>query len=409
MAGNDLDGGVGSAQWDFINPLDPTFRANPHSALKRLRAEEPVSRAREGFWRLCRYEDCVRLLTRVDTGVRAPDGTFPGEAILPGGRAEFLLQQDAPNHTRLRRLMIKGFTPRAIDRLRQKLTEFIDGLVDNLVMRGEMDVITDLALPVPSFAICELLGVPFRDNALFADWTADATHLLASALAPVEVIERGQLALGQLQEYFARLIVERRENLGDDVLSALIRAEDAGDKLEVSELLAQCRGLLIAGFETTIGLIGNGMLALLNNPAEFRRLGQNPDLIGSAIEECLRFDGPIILTPRYLREDAVFAGELIPQGAQVWAMLLAANRDPERFPNADQFDIARMDNQHIAFGGGAHFCLGAHLARMEAALTIEAIVRRFQGLALVSDGLEWGRSLFRVLRRLPVRFEGVRS
>jgi cytochrome P450 len=305
--------------------------------------------------------------------------------------------------------MIKGFTPRAIDRLRQKLTEFIDGLVDNLVMRGEMDVITDLALPVPSFAICELLGVPFRDNALFADWTADATHLLASALAPVEVIERGQLALGQLQEYFARLIVERRENLGDDVLSALIRAEDAGDKLEVSELLAQCRGLLIAGFETTIGLIGNGMLALLNNPAEFRRLGQNPDLIGSAIEECLRFDGPIILTPRYLREDAVFAGELIPQGAQVWAMLLAANRDPERFPNADQFDIARMDNQHIAFGGGAHFCLGAHLARMEAALTIEAIVRRFQGLALVSDGLEWGRSLFRVLRRLPVRFEGVRS
>jgi cytochrome P450 len=303
--------------------------------------------------------------------------------------------------------VVKSFTPRAVEQLRQKLKTFIDRLVDELRPPGEMDVIADLALPVPSFAICDLLGVPFADHALFAVWTAEATNLLASALAPIEVIERGQAALEKLHDYFDSLIAERRENLRDDVLSELIRAEESGDKLGSSELLAQCRGLLIAGFETTIGLIGNAMLALLTHPNELKRLKERPDLIGPAVEECLRFDGPIVLTPRYLREDAVFGGVLIPEGAQVWAMLLAANRDPARFRNPDRFDIARKDNQHIAFGGGSHFCLGAHLARMEATLTIDAIVRRLEGLELMTGELEWGRSLFRVLRRLPVRFEAV--
>jgi len=393
------------ASWKGVNPVDPSFHANPHPYLKRLREVDPVNETPAGFWRLCRYDHCLQLLTRAETGVRMADGGFPGESILPGGRAEFLLQQDPPAHTRLRRLVSKAFTPRAIERLRATLQVFTDDIVNGLVQRGEMDVIADLALPVPSYAISEMMGVPFSDRDQFATWTAESTHLLASTIAPHEVIERGRIALQELHEYFERLIADRRRSLRDDILSELIRAEEAGDRLSPTELLAQSRGLLIAGFETTVGLIGNGLLALITHPKQFNLLKACPNLIGPAIEECLRFDGPIVLTPRYLRERVRFGDKVIPAGSQVWAMLLAANRDPERFANPDEFSILREDNDHLAFGGGSHFCLGAHLARMEAQLVIGALVGRLRTVQLVDERLEWGRSLFRVLNRLPIRFE----
>ncbi len=397
--------------WRGANPLDPAFRADPHPFLKRLRETEPVHQTPIGVWRLCRYEDCVRLLTQVPTGVRMADGTFPGERLVPGGGgpAEFMLQQDPPNHTRLRKLVSKAFTPRAIERLRTRAQAIAAERIDAVAGRGEMEVIADLALPVPATMICEMMGVPAADRDRFTEWTAQATHLLAFMLSPPEVLERGLAAAGALRSYFEALIAERRRHLTDDILSDLIRAEEAGDRLSSTELVSQCIGLLIAGFETTIGLIGNGVLALIRTPGQLALLRQRPDLIGSAVEECLRFDGPIPLTPRYLREDTEFGGNVIPRDAQVWALLLAANRDPARFPDADRFDITRADNPHIAFGGGAHFCLGAHLARMEAQAAIGALVRRLRGLALVTDELEWGRSLFRGLGRLPIRFEPARG
>ena len=391
--------------WCGANPIDPAFRADPHPFLKHLREIDPVNETPLGVWRLCRYDDCVRLLTQVPTGVRMTDGTFPGENRSPnGGPAEFMLQQDAPKHTRLRKLVSKAFTPRAIERLRARAQEVTDELIDRVARRGEMDVIADLALPVPSTVICEMMGVPLADRNRFTEWTADATHLLASMLAPPEVIERGLAAAGQLRAYFEALIAQRRSNLTDDILSDLIRAEEAGDRLSPTELLSQSIGLLIAGFETTIGLIGNGVLALLRHPDQLALLKGRPELIGGAVEECLRFDGPIPLTPRFLHADAEIGGKLIPKDTQVWAMLLAANRDPANFSEPDRFDITRADNPHLAFGGGAHFCLGAHLARMEAQVAIGTLVRRLDGLTLLPGELEWGRSLFRVLGRLPISF-----
>jgi cytochrome P450 len=392
--------------WCGANPLDPAFRADPHPFLRHLREVDPINETPIGVWRLSRYDDCVRLLTQVPSGVRQADGTFPGEHLIPaGGPAEFMLQQDPPNHTRLRKLVSKAFTPRAIERLRARAQAIADERIDRVAARGAMDVIADLALPVPSTMICEMMGVPVADRERFTDWTAQATHLLAFMLAPPDVLERGMAAGRELRAYFEQLIAERRRNLTDDILSDLIRAEEAGDRLSPTELLSQSVGLLIAGFETTIGLIGNGVLALLRHPDQLALLQRQPDLIGSAVEECLRFDGPIMLTPRYLREDTEFGGRVIPRDAQVWAMLFAANRDPARFPDPDRFDITRADNPHLAFGGGAHFCLGAHLARMEAQVALGAFVRRLDNLRLATDTLEYGRSLFRVLGRLPVRFE----
>jgi cytochrome P450 len=268
-----------------------------------------------------------------------------------------------------------------------------------------MDVIADLALPVPSTLICEMMGVPTADRHRFTEWTAQATHLLAFMLAPPEVLEQGIAAGAALRDYFESLIAERRRSLTDDILSDLIRAEEAGDRLSTPELISQSIGLLIAGFETTIGLIGNGVLALIRHPDQLALLQADPKLIGGAVEECLRYDGPIALTPRFLHAEAVFGGKVIPKDAQVWAMLFAANRDPARFPDPDRFDITRSDSPHLAFGGGVHFCLGAHLARMEAQVAIGTLTRRLRNLALASDELEWGRSLFRVLGRLPIRFQ----
>ena len=392
--------------WFGANPLDPVYRADPHPFLKRLREEDPVNETPIGVWRLSRYDDCVRLLTQTATGVRLSDGSFPGDNLTPsGGPAQFMLQQDPPNHTRLRKLVSKAFTPRAIERLRARAQEVAEQHLDAVASRGEMDVIADLALPVPSTLICEMMGVPTADRHRFTEWTAQATHLLAFMMAPPDVLERGVAAGGALRDYFESLIAERRRSLSDDILSDLIRAEEAGDRLSTAELISQSIGLLIAGFETTIGLIGNGVLALVRHPDQLALLQADPSLIGSAVEECLRYDGPIALTPRFLHQDAEFGGKLIPKDAQVWSMLFAANRDPARFSDPERFDITRTDNAHLAFGGGTHFCLGAHLARMEAQVAIGTLARRLRNLELASDELEWGRSLFRVLGKLPIRFE----
>jgi hypothetical protein len=388
------------------NPLDPAFRANPHPALKRLRETHPVHDTPIGLWRLSRYADCVRLLRDAPTGVRLSDGTRPGEDRIPaalGSFGQFMLQQDPPNHTRLRKLVSKAFTPRAVERMRSHVQALADTLVDRALEQGEFDAISGLALLVPSTVICEMMGVPLADRDRFTEWTAQATHLLAAFVAPPDVLERGVAASQALAAYFEALIAERRKSLGDDLLSNLIRAEEAGDRLSPQELLSQSIGLLIAGFETTIGLIGNGLLALIRNPAELAKLRANPGLITSAVEECLRFDGPILLTVRMTRDEVRFGEQVIPKDRMVMALLAAANRDPEVFPDAERFDISRTPNEHLAFGGGTHFCLGVHLARMEAQAAIGALVRRSSKLELVSDELEWGRSLFRVLGKLPLR------
>ena len=390
--------------WLGVNPVDPAFRADPYPFIKRLRDHDPVNETPIGLFRLTRYDDVIRMLKEVPSGVRLADGSVFGAVPLSGGPGQFILQQDPPDHTRLRRLMNQAFTPRAIERLRPRVRTLVNELLDRVAASGEMDVIADLALPVPSTLICELMGVPVADRHKFTDWTAASTHLLAATIAAPEVLERGIAAVTALQDYFNALISERRKSLTDDLLSGLIRAEEAGDRLSPSELISQSIGLLIAGFETTIGLIGNAVLALIRHPDQLARLRANPELIGSAVEECLRFDGPILLTIRVTREDTAFGAKTIPRDRPVMCMLAGANHDPAHFVDADRFDITRTDNDHLAFGGGVHFCLGAHLARLEAQEAIGGLVQRFHALELQTDQLEWGRSLFRVLGRLPIRF-----
>jgi cytochrome P450 len=391
--------------WLGVNPIDPAFRADPYPFIKRLRDHDPVNETPIGLFRLTRYDDVIRMLKEVPSAVRMADGSVFGAVPLAGGPGEFILQQDPPDHTRLRRLMNQAFTPRAIERLRPRVRRLVNDLLDHVAARGQMDVIADLALPVPSTLICELMGVPVADRDKFTDWTAASTHLLAAAISPPDVLERGIAAITALRDYFTALIAERRKSLTDDLLSGLIRAEEAGDRLSPSELISQSIGLLIAGFETTIGLIGNGVLALIRHPDQLDKLRTNPGLIASAVEECLRFDGPILLTIRVTRDDTTFRDKVIPRDRPVMCMLAGANHDPEHFAAPDRFDITRDDNDHLAFGGGVHFCLGAHLARLEAQEAIGGLVQRCRGLELQTDQLEYGRSLFRVLGRLPIRFQ----
>lgn len=391
--------------WLGVNPFDPAFKDDPYPFLARLRAHDPVNETPIGVFRLTRYADVVRMLKEVPSGVRMADGSVFGGLNLSGGPSQFILRQDPPDHTRLRKLMNQAFTPRAVQRMREHVGDIVEQQLDRVAGTGEMDVIADLALPVPSTLICEMMDVPLADRDRFTQWTAAATHLLAAALAPQDVIDRGVNAAQSLVTYFTDLITERRRHLGDDILSGLIRAEEAGDKLSATELTAQSIGLLIAGFETTIGLIGNGVRALIQNPDQLALLRQHPDLLASAVEECLRYDGPIVLTIRVTREDTPFGDRVIPRDRPVMCMLAAANRDPARFADPDRFDITRQDNDHLAFGGGVHFCMGAHLARLEAQAAIGGLVRRFDNLELASDRLVWGPSLFRVLGELPIRFK----
>lgn len=392
--------------WLGANPFDPAFRDDPYPALARLRTVDPVNETPIGIFRLTRYDDVVRMLKEVPSGVRMADGTIFGEVPIDGERSEFILRMDPPAHTRLRKLLSHAFRPRAVDRLRARVDTLVDELLDRVEEKGSLEVIADLALPVPSTVICEMMGVPLADRDRFTQWTTATTHLLAGALTPPEVLERGKTAVMALREYFEVLIADRRRNLGDDVLSDMIRAEEDGDRLSPSELISNAMGLLVAGFETTIGLIGNGVRALLRHPDQLALLRADPGLIDGAVEECLRYEGPIVLTIRVTREDTHFGDRTIPADRPVMCMLAAANRDPAHFADPDRFDVTRRDVDHLAFGGGAHFCMGAHLARMEAREAIGKLVQRFPRMELESERAEWGASLFRVLGRLPVGLRG---
>jgi cytochrome P450 len=381
------------------------FRDDPYPYLKRLRAEAPpVHMTPAGMWRMTRYADIERLLFDSPVGVRTVEGIIPGIDENMTGPREFMLQQDPPTHGRLRKLVSRAFTPRAINQIRADIQRIVDGCLDRVAKDGRMDVVADLALPVPSTMICEMMGVPLEDREHFTELTAKATHGLAAQFLTPEMLAETQAAAMQLVGYFQTLIEERRQSLREDILSELIRAEEAGDRLSPTELLSQAIGLLIAGFETTIGLISNGIRALVRNPDQLALLRGKPELIEPAVEECLRYDGPIILTVRVAHDDVRFGDTVIPRDGRIWAMLSSANRDEAVFEDGDRLDITRSPNPHMAFGGGPHYCLGAFLARTEAQLAIGGLVQRFTELKLSEDTVTWGLSLFRVPGRLPLTF-----
>jgi len=391
-----------------FNPMDPEFVADPYPTYHQLRALDPVHQSPLGFWVLTRYEDVVAALRDQRFGKEALAAFVAERFGLPvPGAGLSMLDRDPPHHTRLRGLVSKAFTPRVVEVLRPRVQDLVDGLIDAVADQGSMDLIDDFAYPLPVVVICEMLGVPVEDREHFRRWGLDIARGLDSIMLPPdsEVARRSMSSRSELSDYFRRLIAERRKAPRADLLSGLIAAEEAGDKLNEEELLATCILLLVAGHETTVNLIGNGTLALLRHPDQLRRLREDPGLIGTAVEEFLRYDGPVQRTARIPSEDVTIGDRTIPEGDLVMPFIGAADRDPAQFPEPDRLDIGRADNRHIAFGWGIHFCLGAPLARVEGQIAINTLVRRLPELALATDKPEFRHSLtLRGLARLPVAF-----
>jgi hypothetical protein len=313
-----------------------------------------------------------------------------------------MLFMDAPDHTRLRGLVTRAFTPRVVEGLRPRITELVDQLLDDAAEAGELDVIAGFGRPLPVAVIAEMLGVPGEDQDRFRSWSEALAHTVDPAMTP-DTAARAAVAGLEFMEYFHELSEERRQRPREDLLSALVAEEDAGDRLSTDELVANCILLLIAGHETTTNLIGNGTLALLRNPDELARFRAEPDLAKSAVEEILRYDSPVHLTGRGVREDVEIGGVTVPAGDRVTILLAAANRDPAAFDRPDRFDLSRTDNRHLAFSSGPHFCLGAALARLEGQIALSSLVTRFPDLALADEQLEWNpTTTLRGLQRLPV-------
>jgi cytochrome P450 len=402
---------------ELFDPFAPEIRADPYPTYKRMREEAPIFWTPDGSPLLTRYEDCVTILR--DHEHWSSDGSKSKYAdqfdeqdrVVAGTMFEALnarpmLFTDPPDHTRLRGLVNKAFTPRVIDQLRPRMEQIVDELLDEVAGAGAMDVIEQVAYPLPVIMIAELLGVPASDRDMLKDWSGPMSRTIdpLDEVGPEFINEVAGAGLAFIA-YFAQLINERRSSPKDDLLSALIAAEESGDKLTQEEVIVNLILLLIAGHETTTNLIGNGMLALLRNPEPMVRLRDDPTLIKTAVEELLRYDSPVQLTARTALEDVEVAGVTIPAREQPVLLLAAANRDPAQFPDPDRLDLTRTPNAHVAFSNGIHFCVGATLARAEGQVAINAMLRRMPELALADEHPPYRSNVtLRGLASLPVSF-----
>jgi hypothetical protein len=396
---------------DF-NPFDPRLRINPYPVYKELREESPVywSDVMQ-LWILTRYDDVYAVLrdharfsserTRATNPFVKQMEAFR-QASGPLGRAPTMLSLDPPAHTRMRNLVNKAFTPRVVERSRPRIQEIAETLLDGLADPNEIDVVRDLAIPLPVIVIAEVLGVPPTDRARFKAWSSDIAGTLGGAFQPMEVLERAQRSANEIADYFRSQIEERRRAPREDLLSALVAAEEQGDLLSMDELLATCILLLVAGNETTTNLIGNGMLTLIENPDQGRLLQDNPALIADAVDEMLRYDGPVQMTSRIVLAEMEFEGKRFEPGQVVLAVLAAANRDPAQFPDPDRFDVQR-EGRHLAFGHGIHYCLGAPLALAEAQVAFAELLRRFPEPQLAGEPQHGASFILRGLKSLPLR------
>jgi cytochrome P450 len=301
----------------------------------------------------------------------------------------WLIFMDPPEHSRLRKLLNKGFAPAAIEALRPQVEAVVDRMLKPLRRGAEVDVMRDFANPMPVKVISEMMGVPETLHDTFVDWSRAIALFRGSPNRTVEHARAAQDALIQLTEYFRKTVAERKRNKGNDLISLLIDIEEEGEVLTEDELYAQCIALLFAGHETTRNLIGNGMYTLLQNPEQTVELRENPEMIRSAVEELLRYESPVQFTARVLKEDVEVCGQHIPKKWSILCMLGAANRDPKRFKDPNQLDLKRLNNQHLAFGAGPHACIGGQLARLEGQIAILNLVQRFPEMRLAGPRPEW--------------------
>jgi cytochrome P450 len=405
-----------TGDFDLLLPLRSAGSLeNPYPIYSVIRTVRPVLQVPvpgfdgPGAWLLTRYRD-VHLALRdprfsVDR-LRAPLirnnlDRMPEFLRQSAQGLRSMLVMDPPDHTRVRKLVNRAFTPKRIAALRPHIEEIVRELADEAAAAGGLDLIHDFAEPLPAIVIAELLGVPAEDHRQFREWSS---QLIAAIGSPTPEARAAATSAGHsLFGYLMRTIADRRREPRDDLISAMIHAQEESDALSDEELLATSNLLLLAGHETTTNLIGNGMLALLREPAQWQRLCEEPALLPTAIEELLRFDGPVQATVRVALEDVAIDEHVIPAGALVLVNLGAANHDPEVFADPDRLDIARHPNPHLAFGFSTHFCMGAPLARLEAEVAFGALCRRFPGLRLVEDTPEYRPNpVLRGLRHLEL-------
>jgi cytochrome P450 len=315
----------------------------------------------------------------------------------------WLIFMDPPEHTRLRKLLNKGFSPSVVDSLRPQVEDIVDRMLKPLERGSEVELMRQFANPLPVRIILEMLGIPQELQDTFVDWSRAIAVFRGSPDRTVEQARAAQDALLALTDFFRKAVAERRRNKGSDLISLLIDIEEEGEVLTEEELYAQCTALLFAGHETTRNLIGNGMYTLLRHPQQTTELRDNPEMIRSAVEELLRYESPVQFTARVLKEDIEICGQHIPKKWTILCMLGAANRDPKQFEEPNQLNLKRLNNQHLAFGAGPHFCIGSQLARLEAQVALSNLLRRFPEMKLIGPRPEWASTFgLRGLKGLPV-------
>jgi len=396
----------------LFNPFEPGYIEDPYRQFAQLRASDPVHLTPFGIWYLTRYDDVLRLLrdpalsVSDDMAKPTPLAAFADEVLgadRDRTRNLSMLDRDPPDHTRLRRLVSRAFTPKRIGALRGRIQELVDAKLDVAAGTGSMELVGELAFPLPFEVISEMLGLPDTDRDQIRAWSGVVVRGLEPVTDP-DLLVAIEEAASRLTDLMTELIDWKRRHPDDRILTQLIEAEDDGDALSDEELVAQVLLLFIAGHETTVNLIGNGVLALLRNPAQLARLQADPDLIGNAVDEFLRFDAPVQMTRRITIADIEVQGRTIEAGSFVVAALASANRDEAHFgPDAAELDLGReRASEHLAFGGGVHYCLGAALARMEAQVAIGSLVARFPALVAAGEPVYNGRINLRGLEHLDL-------
>jgi hypothetical protein len=367
-----------------LNPFSPEFQADPYPIYERFRSTEPVHHTEVmglSLWVLTRHADVAAMLRDPRISAAAvPRDLMPPE-LFDGN----IFYKDPPDHTRLRGLLNGAFTRQVVETMRPRVEALANELLDAVVARGTMDVISDFAMPLSLAVVTEVLGVPAEDRAQMKKWSDDLAVLLDGTRLLLGVAD-AQRSAAELIAYLRVAIEARRKNPRADLLSALAAAQDAGDSLSESELIATSVFTLIAGHETVTNLIGNGLRALFQHPAELERLRADPALLPRATEELLRYDSPGQLTIKLTKTEIQIGDKIIPTDAAVCGVIGAANRDPEQFPDPDRLDVGRVENRHLAFGQGAHFCIGAPLARIEGQVAFGTLLRRLPRLRPVEGG-----------------------
>ncbi|MFI1368651.1 cytochrome P450 [Streptomyces griseochromogenes] len=391
-----------------FDPRDPSVRTDPYPIYRRLREADPIHRSNFGYWVLSRYAD-------VDAVLRAPEASSEfyrnttwanrrggPESPLVQSVQNWMLMLDGPAHRRIRSVISKVFTRASVERLRPRIAAETERLLD-AVGEGDTDLIQSLALPLPVTVTCELLGLPTRDRDQCRRWTEHISRVIDPSITDEDAADMNAAEV-EFREYVSGHIKERRATPREDILSLLVHADVDGERLTDAEIIANIQFLFVAGHETTVNLIGNGLLALLRHPEQLRILRENPELIANSVDEISRYDAPVQIVSRILGGSVELGDVTLPEGAKVMLLFGAAGRDPERYPDPDRLDVTRTGTKTLAFSGGPHYCLGAGLGKMETAIVLTELLRRYSKIELTGEDLVWRPNVsFRGLRELPLR------